>query len=608
MYGPPPYPLDEEQRLEALRRYRIVDTEPEPQFDRIVNMAKRRFGVPIALVTFMDTNRNFFKARGNLLMSETPRDISFCAHTILNDDVLVVEDATTDERFAENPFVVGDFHLRFYAGAPLITSSGYRIGTVCLLDTKPRQSFSAEDTRDLQDLASIVSDHLEMRLIVGDVHDEIETRRAAEAEARRIAYHDGLTGLPNRAQLQKVILDGPPFPPQGTLAAFAVDVDDFRRVNDTLGQYAGDDLLRRTADIIKTTLGNRAFIARVSSDEFMAVLDGDSRDAIYAVANNLVERTAMPFSLAGHTISNGVSIGVAFAEPDDRDFGTLLKNADLALRTAKRSGRGRTTTFTQKMAVEVHRRARLARDLTLAVREKAIEVFFQPIHLAPNGRMIGVEALARWHHPEMGPISPTEFIPLAEESGQILELGEWILRASLQAAHTWGDIFVSVNLSPLQFKLAELASTVASILNQTEFPAARLRLEVTESVLLHDLDAAKRRIMELNDIGVQVVLDDFGTGYSSLNYLADLPFKTLKIDRTFVKNACRDNRRQVIIRHIVSMARELDMRVTAEGIETEEEAVLLTAAGCTSLQGYYFGRPMPAREISRRANLNRAAA
>ena len=264
--------------------------------------------------------------------------------------------------------------------------------------------------------------------------------------------------------------------------------------------------------------------------------------------------------------------------------------------------------FDENLADKMRRHARLALDLALAVREKAIEVFFQPIHQAPDGPMIGVEALARWNHPALGPISPTEFIPLAEESGDILELGEWILRTSLRAARAWGDIFVSVNLSPLQFRLAELASTVASILSETRFPAARLQLEVTESVLLHDLDTAKRRIEELHDIGVGVALDDFGTGYSSLNYLADLPFDKIKIDRSLVRDAGRDDRRHAIIRHIVALARELDMHVTAEGVETEEEAILLTAAGCTSLQGYYFGRPMPAREVRERLKRKRAAA
>lgn len=608
MYQAPPYPPDEEERLAALRRYRILDTEPEVQFDRIVELAKRRFEAPIALVGFMDAERNFLKARCDLPLTESPRDISFCGYTILDDEVLVVPDATKDERFAENPLVVGDFHVRFYAGAPLIAASGHRIGTVCVFDTEARASFGDDDRQDLQDLASIISDHLEMRLIVGDVHDEIEIRRAAEAEAHRLAYQDVLTGLPNRVHLQKVVAEGLPFPRQGILAAFAADLDGFKALNDTYGHFAGDELLRRTAETMTAILGERAFIARISGDEFVALIDGDSRQAIQAFADELVDKAAAPFRLAGHMMSNGVSVGVAFAEDDAPDVDILLRNADFALCTAKKTGRGRAAVFDEAMATETRRLAGLRHDLIAALRENAIKVFFQPIHKAPSGAMIGVEALARWNHPTLGAISPVEFITLAEESGHILELGEQVLRASLQAARGWDDIFVSVNLSPVQFRLSDLAANVACILAEARFPASRLQLEVTEGVLLDDLAAAKRQIEAISAIGVRIALDDFGTGYSSLNYLADLPFDKVKIDRSFVSGALHDHKRHAIIRHIVAMARDLGMRITAEGIETEDDAVLMTATGCTSLQGYYFGRALPASEIGERLRAKRSAA
>ena len=608
MHHPPPYPADEEQRLIALRRYRILDTEPEPQFDRVVDIAKRRFNVPIALLTFLDANRNFFKARCDLPMSESPREISFCGYTILDDKVMVVRDATADERFADNPLVVGDYHIRFYAGAPLTSSSGYRIGTVCLLDTEPRPLFSEDDARDLRDLAALVSDQLELRLIVGDVYQEIQTRRAAEAEAHRIAFHDRLTGLPNRTHLQSIIAEGLPFPVQGVLAALAIDLDDFKGVNDALGNDAGDELLRKTTETITSTVGARSFVARINGDEFIVLLDGSSPDAIHAMAQTVAERLEAPLLIGGHILANSVSIGLAFAEPCDPNLGTLLKNADYALRAAKRSGRGRIATYDRNMAVEMHRRAWLARELATAVHDRSIEVYFQPIHKAADGTMVGVEALARWHHYELGWISPDEFIPLAEENGRILELGERILRDSLRAARGWDDVFVSVNLSPIQFKLSDLAPTIASVLKESQFPASRLQLEVTEGVLLHDLATAKRRIAELHNIGVGVSLDDFGTGYSSLNYLAELPFDKIKLDRGLVTGACADGRRLAIINHIVMLARELNMRVTAEGVESEEEAILLTAAGCTSLQGYHFGRPMPANALADQLKLSRVAA
>jgi diguanylate cyclase (GGDEF)-like protein len=609
MHQPPPFPLDEEERLRALRRYRILDTEPEPQFDRIVDIAKRRFDVPIALVAFMDSGRNFLKARGDLPMSESPRELSFCGHTILDDEILFVGDATKDCRFVENPLVIGEFNIRFYAGAPLIASSGHRIGTICVFDTRPRQSFSDEDRRDLKDLALIVTDFLEMRLIIGDVHDEIEIRRAAEARAHELAYHDVLTGLPNRAHLQKIASEGLPFSRQGVLAVFAADLDEFKTVNDTFGHHAGDELLRRTATAIKARLGQRAFVARMSGDEFVAVLDGESRETVQDVASDIVEATARPGVLAGRMISNGVSIGVAFADGDRGDIDMLLRNADLALCAAKKSGRRRAVVFDEKLAIETRRTANLKHDLITAVKDHAIKVFFQPIHRARDRSMVGVEALARWSHPQIGPVSPAEFITLAEEGGQILELGDYILRATLRAAVDWNEIsYVSVNLSPVQFRLDDLVPNVAAILADARFPARRLQLEITESVLFDDCIGAKRQIEALSEIGVRVALDDFGTGYSGLNYLADLPFTKVKIDRSFVKGMRYDRKRHAIIRHIVAMARGLDMTVTAEGVETEDDAVLLSAAGCTSLQGFYFGEAMPAVGIGARLSSGRPAA
>lgn len=609
MHKAPPFPLDEEERLAALRRYKILDTEPEPQFDRIASMAKRRFDVPLAFVSFVDRTREFLKAPRVSPLRNVPRQHSFCAYTILDDEVLVVPDASRDERFAENPFVVGDFNIRFYAGAPLIGSSGHRLGTVCIIDTRPRLDFGDRDKHDLADLASIITDHLEMRLIVGDVHDEIEIRRAAEARAHELAFHDVLTGLPNRALLQKVAAEGLPFGRLGVLAALAVDLDDFKTVNDTFGHHAGDELLRRTSATIKAKLGERAFVARISGDEFVAVLDGQTRNAVQALATDIVEATARPFSLAGRMISNGVSIGVAFAEGDSSDIDDLVRNADLALCAAKKAGRRQAMVFDERMAIETRRLSELKNDLIGAVKDRTIQVLFQPIHRVRDRSMAGVEALARWSHPQIGPVGPAEFIPLAEESGQILELGDHILRTALQAARDWGAIsYVSVNLSPVQFRLDDLVPNVGAILDEIGFPGHRLQLEVTESMLLDDSASAKKQIEALSEIGVRVALDDFGTGYSGLNYLADLPFTKVKIDRSFVKGMGYDRKRHAIIRHIVAMARGLDMTVTAEGVETEDDAVLLSAAGCTSLQGFYFGAAMPAAGIADRLQSGRPAA
>ncbi len=607
MYRPPPHPMDEDERLAALRKYRILDTDPEPQFDRVAEMAKRQFDAPIGLVAFMDSDRNFLKARGDLPTSESPRDISFCGHTILTDDVLVVEDTRNDPRFAQNPLVEAEPKLRFYAGAPLVTPSGHRIGTVCVFDVKPRHDFGEAEKTRLKDLAAIVTDHLEMRLIVGNVHDEIETRRSAEAKALELAYVDTLTGLANRASLLKVLAEGPPFPIRGVLGVLHADVDLFKIVNDTLGHKVGDELLKRLGETIVRIVGD-AFVARSSGDEFVILLDGESREQVMQMALELVEATKEPLVFHGHRVASGISIGVAFGEGPSPSVEATLFDAEIALEEAKRAGRRRAVAFSAEMASAAKRRRRLERDLPGALKSRQITVHYQPIHRCPDNVMIGAEALARWSHPELGWVSPVEFIAIAEKTGLILELGETILRTALHDAGGWGDVYVSVNLSPVQFRLTDLACQIEAILAEADFPAGRLQLEITESVLLDDMEAARRQIDALHALGIRFTLDDFGTGYSSLRYLRQLPFDKVKIDRSFVQGIDVDATSYTIVQLIVSLARSLGMRTTAEGVETETEAELLRTTGCNSLQGYLFGKPMPAAELEARLFPPRRAA
>ncbi len=598
MHTPPPHPMDEEERLAALKRYRILDTGPEQQFERVVSIAKRQFDVPVALVAFMDSDRNFLKGRGELPFSESPRDISFCGHTILDDAVMVVPDATKDARFRESPLVTEGHCVRFYAGAPLVTPSGHRIGTVCLFDFKPRDVLQETEREKLQDLASIVVDHLEMRLIVGNVHDEIETRRAAEAKATRLALYDTLTGLPNRAHLNKIFAEGLPSPRKAKMSALYADLDAFKSTNDALGHHAGDQLLRNTAETICAAAGEHAFVARVSGDEFVVLLDGKTETA-ERIARELVGKTRQPLTLNGHTISVGLSVGVAHCEDGETGLEALVRRADLALYEAKRSGRAKAVIFNLEMAALADRRHKLEKDLAAAIRSGEIKAYFQPIHRTSDRTMTGVEALARWTHPELGAVSPLEFVRLAEDTGLIIELGNAILRDALRAAQLWDGLFISVNLSPVQFRLPDLAHQIQSLLAERRFPAQRLELEVTESVLLHDVDAARAQIKALQALGVKVSLDDFGTGYSSLSYLRSLPFNKVKIDRSFVTDVHKDQTKQAIVQCIVELARQMEMRITAEGVETEEEAIVLQAAGCGTLQGYYFGKPMPAVSIQK---------
>ena len=590
--------IDEDERLEVLRRYSILDTAPEASFDRITEIAGRQFDAPISLVTLVDENRVVFKSRCGLDAAEAPRDGAFCAHAILSDETFVVPDASRDARFSNHPLVEGAMRLRFYAGAPLVTPTGHRIGSVCVMDTRPRPDFTSQDAQRLKDLAAIVTDHLEMRRVVGDVRIEVETRRSAEAQARHLGLHDPLTGLANRAYLQQVITEGTPFEIRGCLAAISIDLDQFKSVNDTLGHQGGDQYIRRTADRLRGLVGERGFIARVSGDEFVVLLDRPSVKAIERIGKQLVESISEPISVQGTRISVGVSAGIATADPAEMSLSQTLHNSDIALHHAKHNGRHRCVLFTREMALNAERRRKLEQDLGAALERGEISIAHQPIVRADDRQIVGVEALARWQHPELGAISPVEFVGVAEETGQILALGRHILETAIKQAGDWDDVVLSVNLSPVQFRLPDLADQVRDMLASAGFPANRLQLEVTETVLLDDLEAARNQIHALGLLGVKIALDDFGTGYSSLSYLQNLPFHKVKIDRSFVSGVSADCTNYAIVQCIIGLARELRMCVTAEGIELEEDAELLRAAGCTTLQGYLFGRPMPAHEVA----------
>lgn len=599
MHRPPPHPMDETERLEALARYRILDTEAEPQFDRIVEIARRQFNVPIALVAFMDKNRNFLKASGNLEDRESPRDISFCGHAILTDQVTVVLDATKDDRFKNSPLVTSEPKVRFYAGAPLITHDKRHIGTVCLFDFSPRDSFDLDQRSTLAELASVVVDHLEMRFIVGNVSDEISTRKAAEEEVRWLAFHDPLTGLHNRVWLHKSFQDGLEFEDLPKVGALCVDLDNFSMVNKTLGESTGDAALKSIARHLESLAGEKAFTTHLGSDEFVILKAFQDKESVEKLADSIVKCLADEIGVNEQIMPFSASIGVASIDRDRLELETLLRQAETAASTAKAGGRGQRVVFNLEMAEQTERRRILENDLAKALKEDAIEVHFQPIVKAQDRAIVGVECLARWTHEKLGVIGPMDFIEMAEKTGQIMQLGEALMRKALRASREWDGIFVAVNISPLQFRLPDFSQTIVSLLEEVRFPAHRLELAITESVLLDDIDGASRQVEKLHQAGVKISLDDFGTGYSSLSYLKRIAFDKVKIDRSFAHDVEINRTSRAVVNCVLALARELRMEVTAEGIETKEQEDFFRTAGCDTLQGFLFHRPAPAETIGR---------
>lgn len=860
MLNPAPIPDCEAERIATLQRYAILDTEKESVFDRITSFAARQFNAPIALVSLIDSDRQWFKASSGLAMNEMPRDLAFCGYTILGDDVLCIADATKDARVRDNPLVTGDMNIKFYCGAPLIANNGHRLGSLCVIDTEPRLDFSEDEQQQLAELAAIIVDQMEMRIATGNVLQEIEHRqevqhraaatdrqmralvdnvpvgialidrngrylatsnswrtfissldkslchdsilelkssrpdwcqafqaaldgnitrnpddeiqlsngdmeyvrwearpwaldngevegvivsavritrqvetrkdlerqtellnavlenvkdgivacdadgnytlfnqssrvmlgvdclsrplaeysefyalfeadgttplpngggplsyavtgnavvdqeliiapkgqpkrhiiaqaaplfstdgslmgavtsmadvtaarlaeqklKASEAHANYVAFHDTLTGLPNRAHFRRMIEDKRSALTHRKTAAFFLDLNQFKAVNDLSGHEIGDTLLKRTAHILQQIAGKDAFVSRLGGDEFIIFKPVKCSDEALQMAHRMVNEIGKPMVTGGHTVIAGVSVGIALYPEHGDTHEDLMRRADLAMYKSKALGNDKPIIFDPVFELETVRQRALQSELDQAIKNKELEVYLQPIVDGQTQAILGAEALARWNHPVRGQIPPEEFIPVAEESGFIIELGDWVMRTAMAAMIPWPDLFLSVNLSPVQFKDALLVSRVLSILEDTGFDPARLELEVTEGLLIYDTIVARRTIETFKSMGIRIALDDFGTGYSSLSYIQSFPFDKVKIDRSFVSDIDKNPQSAAVVQCVVNLATSLGMVVTAEGIETENHEMLLKFIGCNSLQGFKYGRPMPAAEF-----------
>ena len=429
-----------------------------------------------------------------------------------------------------------------------------------------------------------------------DITDEVE----ANARANHLALHDALTELPNRL-LFRQRLDyalSEHRSEHGMIAVHCLDLDNFKEVNDTLGHGAGDVLLRQVAARIQTCLSSEDTVARLGGDEFAIIQIGKSQPAeAGALSRRIIDVVKQPFLVEGQELHIGVSIGVAFPDHAD-DPDKLLKNADIALYRAKHAGRGTVRFFEPQMDLELQARKALEYDLRQALFKEELELHYQPLIDLKSQKVTAVEALLRWRHATRGLVSPGEFIPLAEETGLIIAIGEWVLRTACEQALCWPGLRVAVNLSPVQFRHRELLDTVRSVLADTGLEPSRLELEITESVLINDTPAALEILSALKCLGVQIAMDDFGTGYSSLRYLNSFPFDKIKIDKSFVMTLEDKDKSLAIVRSVIGLSASLNMTSTAEGVETLEQAIMLKDEGCEQVQGFYFGRPVPALDMT----------
>ena len=433
-------------------------------------------------------------------------------------------------------------------------------------------------------------------------HEDVTERQRNDAQIAHMARHDALTDLANRTLFMERINDELARMRRGgkSFAVFLLDLDEFKAVNDSLGHPVGDALLKLVADRLRLSTREIDVVARLGGDEFAILQPGDdnSREGAIALAARIRDAIAAPFDLDGHKINIGTSIGIAIAPDDGTEADQLLKNADLALYSAKADGRDRYRFFETSMEANARARHALERDLRNAIAHDEFELHYQPIVEIWSGETHGAEALVRWRHPQRGMIAPGDFISLAEETGLIDTLGEWILnKACIEAAGWPSNVKLAVNLSPAQFGRGNLIDIVSGALAKSGLPASRLELEITESVLLQKNAENLAQLHQIQALGASIVLDDFGTGYSSLSYLNMFPFDKIKIDRSFVAELSSRANSAAIVCAVIGLGQSLNIATTAEGIETEEQLELLRAAGCRLGQGYLFSRPVPAPDL-----------
>ena len=759
-------PSNETERISVLQKLNILDTINEERFDRITRLAARMFSCEFSSISFIDTDRQWFKSKVNLGLCETPRSSSFCSHTILQNDVFVVPDTFANESFSDNPLVVNEPFIRFYAGIKL-SIEGQHIGTLCVFDGQPN-SFSKEQAQALQDLAAIVEDELKKdtklsstlvshrlqkrleeaeklarvrdvllekvvnssslhsvlneivkaveheyvgqhcsilllegknlmlgagpslpdfyneaihgveigigqgscgttaytgkRTIVDDISSHpywtnwaslaaqaglaacwsepinsadgkilgsfaiyhtskafpsveelerieqfahvasiaIERHRASELIWQQ-ANFDELTRLPNRSLMQEHLRQALHEASRNStlVAVMFIDLDNFKDINDTLGHSTGDDLLIACSKRLKSSIREKDIVARLGGDEFIVIVnDFTQLSDIDVIANKLIDDISQEFKLQNGVVHTTASIGVTVYPKDGDDVAELLKNADQAMYGAKAIGKNKFHYYTKDMQAQALKRMSLISDMRSAIINEEFFILYQPIYNLQTGEITKAEALIRWQHPTHGIVSPFEFIPLAEETGLINEISNWLFKQVCKNVCFWREHYlpelqICINTSPLQY--IEGTNGIGSWLDhihETGTPPQAIVLEITERLLMEADIKVSDTLTQFRAAGVKVALDDFGTGYSSISYLQKFTTDIIKIDRSFVHSISDVNVNKTLCEIIVMMGKKLDLQVVAEGIETDEQNEILKSLNCDFGQGFLFSKPI----------------
>jgi diguanylate cyclase (GGDEF)-like protein len=571
-------------RLSALFDLGLLDTEAEEEFDRYTRLASDLLGVPVSLVSLVTADRQFFKSQTGLPagVTETPLSHSFCQHAVATQQPLIIDDAREHPLVKDN-LAVRDLGAIAYAGMPLVLADGNAVGAFCAIDMQPRQ-WTGQDIRILKDLAAAVTAHLELRKALADQ-----------------SLHDRLTGLPNRQRLcvkTDELLEAAHPAVVDSVAAICLGMDDFRLVNQAYGAATADQVLRQVGERLAGVVRGTDMLGRLRGDVFAVVGQdmGNEREALGFAERLRASVSAAEYDVDGVSIGMTATLGLATGS-QGTEGADLLSRADHAMRNNKATG----DVLMAMGGPEAAKQLRLRSAIGGALERNEISVVYQPLVDLADGTTVGFEALARWSSAELGPVPPADFIPVAERTGDIVKIGEWVLRTACAQAAEWrrdgADLSISVNLAPRQLELPNLMGIVEAALADHGVPPSALVLEITEGVLIGAGLIQTRNLQSLRELGVKISLDDFGTGYSALAYLKRFPLDQLKIDRSFMEGLEHVPRAAALVRAVLNIADALGLETVAEGIETRVQHEILTALGCRFGQGYLFARPLPASEI-----------
>lgn len=573
-----PIPAREEDRLAMLQRYELLDTPAEAAFDQITRLAAKLLKVPVALISLVDRDRQWFKSRVGLPVQETPREHAFCAHALETDALLVVGDARQDERFADNPLVTGDPNIRFYAGAPLRTADGLALGTICVIDDQPRAALTPEEEEALRDLSAMTMAHIEARRAVGYLHPVTSLSN----RFRFLADADALASVPGTA----VVID----------AAASQQYAELTRV---LGQVCADAFEVDCARRIAACLPGRTRLYHLSPARFAFMLPGipfGGDDDLAATLDRISSAIRSPFQYQGVPIATSAGIGFVHRSGVTAESVELLRAASSAAHQSLETQKP-WCAYDEEQDRAAHRAFLLLRSLTEAMDgQDQLHMAYQPKVDLRTDRCIGAEALLRWTHPELGPISPAEFVPLAERTALVRPLTEWVIGAVLTQVAHWHRhgiaLPVSINISMLDLGSGDFADRVEALLDRHDVQADWIDFEVTESALMTDRAEVDRQLLRLRRLGIAVEIDDFGTGQSALSYLKDIPATAVKIDQRFIRSIAHERSDQIMVRSTIDLAHDLGYLVVAEGVETDEAYDWLRLHGCDFGQGYLISRPL----------------